>query len=847
MQCTSWKCLNDSSLGRARDNFIVFGFRLFLLPMLVLVFSSTLSASERVNESVIDFHLPQQALSSALIEFAEQADLTLIFPDQLVRGKRSKAVSGFSTPRKAINEMLVGTGLEPDFSRHNFHTIKILREGEGMKSKNKIGLFGAFAAAFAGPASYADETAAGRLSLDEVIVTAQKRQESVQDIPLAVTYVDGNELTNAGIENVLDLQSLVPNLQVSIAAGMPRIYIRGIGLTSFAMGSEPSVALHADGAVISRPSAQVSSFFDIERLEVLRGPQGSLYGRNATGGSINIHTRRPTDELEGYVDVTAGNYDLQELETAIGGTLVEGKVLGRAAFKMQKRDGYGENLFDGRDLDDEDLSAFRLGLAYVGSDSFDAFLSLTHFETDAAGDYHYLGQARTDITPREIAQGGEPAPDIRDNNSENTIGGSKDFDSATLHLQWDLTEDISLKSITNYLDYVRKARTDLNGTPVQFYANNQFESSEHYSQEFQLNWDGENHTTLFGLYYFHEDIDASITIDGPPPYTNVLNRPFLQFEGQQESDSYAAFWNTNWSLNEQWSITTGLRYSKDKKQDVGSRTIPTGVVFPIARKDSWDDWTPTLGVEYAFSDDLLFYLKASEGYKTGVMNIGNNSPSVDPEAIMSLEGGIKSQWWDNRLQINAAVFDSTIEDLQVQRPVDGNLITVNAAEADIRGIELESVALLSESLTLKLNAAYLDAEFSEFITQNTTFQPGVDIDLKGNPLPNSPKTQVDLTLEHVANLSDFDIQSRFQVVYTDERWFNEFKEDISYQESTTVINANALVTFPDERWTLNLWGRNLTDEEIISHINVTSSAIGHALLATLMEPRTYGVTLAYDF
>jgi iron complex outermembrane receptor protein len=327
----------------------------------------------------------------------------------------------------------------------------------------------------------------------------------------------------------------------------------------------------------------------------------------------------------------------------------------------------------------------------------------------------------------------------------------------------------------------------------------------------------------------------------------VLNRPFLQFEGQQQSDSYAAFWNTSWRLNDQWTLTTGLRYSEDEKQDVGSRTIPTGVIFPIARNESWDDWTPTIGLEYLFSDDVLLYFKASEGYKTGVMNIGNNSPAVDPETIVSFEAGIKSQWWDNRLQVNLAVFDSTIEDLQVQRPINGNLITVNAAEADTRGIEFESVALLGESLTLNLNAAYLDAKFSEFITQNTTFDPGVDINLKGNPLPNSPRTQVDLALEHSAALNGLDIQSRLQVVYTDERWFNEFKEDIAYQEATTVINANALVTFPNERWTLNIWGRNLTDEEIISHVNVTSSAIGHALLATLMDPRTYGVTVGYEF
>ena len=209
MQCTSWKCLNDSSLGRARDNFIVFGFRLFLLPMLVLCSSTTLSASERVNESVIDFHIPQQALSSALIEFAEQADLTLIFPDQLVQGKWSKSVSGLSTPRRAINEMLVGTGLEPDFSRHNFHTIKILREGEGMKSKNKIGLFGAFAAAFAGSTMVHGQEKSGA-SIDEILVTGSNIQRSGFEAISPVQVMNRDEMLAEGAKTITDFAINLP-------------------------------------------------------------------------------------------------------------------------------------------------------------------------------------------------------------------------------------------------------------------------------------------------------------------------------------------------------------------------------------------------------------------------------------------------------------------------------------------------------------------------------------------------------------------------------------------------------------------------------------------------------------
>ncbi len=815
------------------------------LFLLLNFYSMTLMA-ETVMEREFKFSIPQQEAKEALIAFAEQADLTLVFPDEVVHGKSANALVGAFPRQKGIELMLKCTGLVAVFSK-NVLIISMAEKSKKIKANMKQSKISKFFMAAAATSSACGAAASDTLVLEEVVVTAQKRQESVQEIPLAVTSMSGDDLAQTGIDNILDLQSMAPSLQISIAAGIPRVYIRGIGLTSFAMGGEPSVAFHVDGAVISRPSAQISSFFDVERIEVLRGPQGSLYGRNATGGSINVHTRRPTEETEGYAEFTAGDYNLLEFEGAVSGTLVDENILGRLALKTEKRDGFGENLLDGNDLDDADSKSARLGFSYIGSDDFDAFLSLTHFESDAAGDFHNLGQANPLITPPEIAMGGQIAPNIRDSNSEVDIGGDSEIDSATLELQWQLSDNISLKSLSNFFDFTRNARTDLNGTPVQFFGNFQFESSEHYSEELQLTWDGDNHSSLFGLYYFEEDIDASITIEGPPPYTEILNRPFIRFAGQLESESYAAFWNTSWKLNDLWSITTGLRYSKDTKQDTGSTTTPPGAVIPIAREETWDDWTPTLGVEYTFSDDVLLYFKASEGYKTGVMNLGNAGPPVDPETIVSFEAGIKSQWWDNRMQINAAVFSSTIEDLQVQRPINGNLITVNAAEADIRGLEVESTVLLSDSLTLKLNAAYLDTEFTDFITQNTTFAPNVDVDLSGNPLPNAPELQGDLSLEHKLYVGEHSIQSRVQAVYTDERWFNEFQEDISYQEATTTFNANVLLTSSDERWTLNFWGRNLSDEEIISHINITSSAIGHARAATLLSPRTYGATIGYNF
>ncbi|GAB3114681.1 TonB-dependent receptor [Aestuariicella hydrocarbonica] len=700
------------------------------------------------------------------------------------------------------------------------------------------------------PTTWAEKS----IALEEVIVTAQKRETSLQDTAIAVSSMSGESLSEERITSVLDLQSQAPSLQVSTALGTARVYIRGIGLTNFASGGEPSVAFHVDGAVISRPSAQISGFYDLERIEVLRGPQGSLYGRNATGGSLNIITKRPTELFEGYANATVGNYDLLELQGAVSGTLIDNQLLGRLAFRTEDRDGFGENIFSGKDVDDVNNESYRLGLTYIGSDKLEAFLSISHYESDDAGDaFHMLGGGNPSVLPPEIAMGGEIARDPRDLNTEVDISAQKEIDSYTLEVSGDVSDNVSIKSISNYLEMERSSDTDLNGTPVVLLGNLSEESSEHYSQELQLNWDGQQHTTMFGLYYFHEDMAGLQYFPGSLGH-QLAGRPLIVFDGEQESKSWAAFVNSTWHVNEVWSINAGLRYSRDKKSDTGYTVLagPPGLIPPVTvlidREDEWDAWTPKLTVEYTPRDGLFFFATASKGYKTGVMNIGNAGDPVDPEFIESYEIGMKSQWWDDRLQFNATLFNATVEDLQVQRPIGGTLVTVNAAEAETRGIEIESIVRLTEGLTGKLNIAYVDAEFNEFLTQNSTFAPGVDISLKGNSLPNSPEFNTDLSFEYEFDvIANWSAKFKVQGVYTSERWFNEFQEDIAYQDETFVVNANLVLRSDDERWSINLWGRNITDEEIISHINVGSAALGFMRTATLQEPATYGATLGYRF
>ncbi len=685
--------------------------------------------------------------------------------------------------------------------------------------------------------------------LEEVTVTAQKKQETLQTVPIAISAFSGEMIDNAGIQDVIDLQSMVPSLQVSTYNGGARVFIRGIGLVSFAPGAEPSVAYHVDGAVVAQPAAQVGTYYDIERIEVMRGPQGSLYGRNATGGNINVITRRPDAEFGGNLNLTGGNHELLQADGMLTGPLVNDQLLGRVAFSAVDRDGYGTNLFNDEPVDNQEAQSIRTSLSYVGSENFDAFLTYTHNkEDDANYVIHAFGPGNPNVKPTEVAQGGVLAPDPRDFNTELVPSNNKELDSVTLELTWSLSDSLSLKSLSNYLDYKSDTVTDLGATAVQFLGSTAVQESEHYSQELQLTWEGEKHSTLFGLYYFNEDYHSDVQILGPPVFTNVLKRPFVNFYGDLTSDSYAAYWNTTWRFNSQWALKGGLRYSADSKDDQGFQQLPTGAPTDLARDDNWDAWTPTTTLEYTPSDELMFYATISRGYKTGVINVGTTGDPVDPEYILNYEIGMKSQWWDQRLQVNTAVFYDTIDDLQVQRPENGTLITLNAAEAETSGIEFEGIALLTDALTANLNLAYVNAEFVDFETANPTTAPGTQVNLKGNPLPNAPEVQADLSLEYAWDMTDnWSVNARLQGVYTDERWFNEFQEAISYQDDTFSTNANILIASGDGHWTLNLWGRNLTDEDIITHVNVGSATLGFLRVGTFYDPRTYGATLGYTF
>jgi len=429
--------------------------------------------------------------------------------------------------------------------------------------------------------------------IEEVIVTAQKRQESSQDIGLAVTALDSDRLINADVNNIQDLQNMAPSVQIGESFGFAQVMVRGIGTDNPFAGGDPSVGMHFDGVVTGQSSAQFGSLFDIDRVEVLRGPQGTLYGRNTTGGSVNVITNKPTEDLSGYARATLGNYDRKKFEAAIAGPLSD-HIQGRLAIRSVDRGGYGENIANGDDIDNADQQSIRGQLHWDISDTMDLRLAIeTHEEDDA----NYIPKFRAPSYNPAPLPALEPQPtsgvrasDPRDINSNVNLQNKREQSSYTLEYNWDINESLSLVSITNYQDFEKVPQADFDMTAEDFYIWSESFETEQISEELRLNFEGDKARGLVGLYYYKEEISSDnrldldlvpqFVIDGNPGLSgcgfddNVSNQIvgvpvddlcFL-FRGTSDTEAYAAFANVAYDLAENWTLNVGARYSYENKE-----------------------------------------------------------------------------------------------------------------------------------------------------------------------------------------------------------------------------------------------------------------------------------------
>jgi iron complex outermembrane recepter protein len=695
--------------------------------------------------------------------------------------------------------------------------------------------------------------------LEEIVVTAERREGSVQTTAASITALSGDNLVERGLSDLQSLSTAVPNVNVGELFGQARIAIRGVGFEASNPTFEARVAYHLDGVYISRPAAAAAAFFDVERVEVLRGPQGTLYGRNATGGAVNVISRKPTDALSGYLDLTLGNYSLLETQGALSGSLSD-TVSARVAFRTRDRDGYGENIVTGSDIDDAQARSVRASVHWQPGDVFDMTLTADHHvEDDHAYGVHYFGPGSPTLVPRGLALGGIAAANLRDVANERDPANDREFSGSTLRARWDLG-DITLSSLTSYRLSEYTTATDVDGTSYELSRYIQNEESTQRTQEFQLQGEHDNSRWTLGAFLFDEKIDGSVTfglnsiiLGG----ADQLRQGYL-IKGNLQTKSAALFGEYTQDIGERLSLTLGARYSRDEKEiddlyqlDFVRPYSPSNPPIPSrpprSADDAFDSFTPKFTIDYNFTVDTFGYLTVAKGFKSGGFNLGDNSPAYEPEEIWNYETGIKSTVLDGRLRNNVSVFYYDYKNLQVNKVETTVVVIENAAESMVYGAEWELYVLPTDSLSLDLAVSWLHSEYDDYMTADPARLALGVLDLSGNQLPQSPELTVNFGAEYVWTLQAGDLKVRGEYRWVDDVYFTAFNTATAYQEANDTANAFVSFDHAGGHWGASAFVRNLTDETVIATSTPGTTLVGAPAVGTLMPPRTYGVRLTYKF
>lgn len=726
--------------------------------------------------------------------------------------------------------------------------------------------------------------------LEEIVVTAQKRAENVQDAPVAIAVVTGEAIERFNLDDIGALAGATPSLVYSEAGGEAQLYIRGIGSNIFSIGVDQSVATHIDGVYIGRSNMGLTQFLDIERVEILRGPQGTLYGRNATGGAINILSRGPTDEFTGYGSLLLGSFDRVDFRGAVSGPIAEG-LSGRLAVRRLKDDGYTKDL-DPRGtnkIDDNDLSAIRGSLRWKGE-------SVT---ANLIAEYSEFENGNTSIYPIDDAGlaesfGAVPTRDIHKTRNNTPSFHKWQTGGLTGNLDWSINDSTNLSLILGYRDWDSDFLFNTDGTEVEITRSSFVYSSEQLSAELRLSGEQGWGRWLVGAYWFDEDKFGGLGLvrAGFTPPAALGPRSFI-FRADGTGEAKALFGQIDFLLSSQWTLSAGLRYSDERKTDLlrQSLLLPDnellGLFTPNVIPDatpattrnvsrSWDAWTPRIGLEYRPADDRLFYLTYSEGFKSGGFNdLSVVNPPFDPEYIDSIELGAKTEWLDGKLRFNASVFHYDYSDLQVSVFASTGSITTtfttNAAEATVKGLEFDVLARPIPALQIAASVALLDATYDRFVTpygsctaanvaldSRCTGRVGLPrlIDVAGNKLNNAPEFKGSLSIGYDIGLASGDRLSLQSALSHQGRvYFLPANTEVMSQAAYTLLDLRVGYEHRDGNLSVGAFVKNATDEKYFHNIvQFTSTsdarkdifAIGNAL-GYPAPGRQWGVEVTYKF
>jgi iron complex outermembrane receptor protein len=707
----------------------------------------------------------------------------------------------------------------------------------------------------------------------EILVTADRRAASIQDVPISITALSGDTLQAAGIRGTEQLSDLTPGLLVQRSV-VGKISIRGVGNENYTISGDPGVAVHTDGVYVARAAAGLFDLYDVDRVEVLRGPQGTLYGRNATGGVINVIPNAPTEELGARVAAEYGNYDMFRVEGMLNAPLGDGWAV-RLSGLGHWRDGFTVNTNAGAAargfgrLDSKDVFALRGQLAYNDGGPFTARLSVEHMnDRSNLPAYKYLN--RPDALPTSDFGGFGPG-DLRRVNQAfeaaipgtgRSVGTDDEFfltrqTGVSLHLGYDFG-GVALSSITGW----RKTRfnwfNDGDGADIFFVNYIQQDRNEQFSQELTLASQGDGPLQwLVGGFYFKETGSSFIAL----PFPFGADLPFyIAIDGTARTEAVAAFGELRWQATDRLRLTLGARYNHETRNAAYDYEINFGDPF-VATPDlsaTFNAFTPRFVIDYDASDAVNLYASATRGFKSGGFNLLAIQPGFAPEDVWAFEAGIKTRTADRRLTLNANVFYDAYKNMQVGQIVNLQSVLTNAAKSRIYGAEVEMNARPVDGLELGGTIAWLNARYQRFCTGDPTrpaapISPGCDaanpIDLTGNTLPRSPEFVATGTISYTFDLGNAGkLNLRGDARYQSQMFFTQFNRPLVSQGGFATANAAITWTDRSDRYSLGGFVQNLTNKTFFTEV-LESGAFNPQLVgqAYVAPPRTYGVRASARF
>ncbi len=736
--------------------------------------------------------------------------------------------------------------------------------------------------------------------LEEVIVTAQKREENLQETPISVTAFTGEAIEALGFRQSVDITAQTPNFSVGYPngdTGVPAPFIRGVGLNDFGVLNQGPIAAYTDQSYISSNAAQIFQLLDVERVEVLRGPQGTLYGRNATGGAVNFVSRKPTLEWDGWARAGAGSWGSRKIEGAFGGPLGENTAF-RAAILKNDSDGWLKNRFTGNDQQGLDELAWRVLLESQATDNLNLLFNVHGGKTESdSPQYRHLGvwtEAGSEVNCDSAASRAGQCVDIFGYSEEiayTTLNGidvpatpgydegsydfeeknDTDFLGVSLTLNW-TAGDYVITSITSWdeIDDFRPEETD--DGPNNILTGELAVDQETFSQELRITWQDDKWSWIAGLYYLNDEATDNTAFDllrdlRPEYIGNNADCPsapagnpggfcaekfvYKSKSGtDQEITSTALYFDASVNLTDQLKLSGGLRYT-DEEIDHGSlyfydepeAGFPSQAGFPDTASNDFQNVSGRVLLDYQMNDDMLLYGGVASGFKAGgIQSTSDGISPYDEEELISYEVGFKTMLADGRIRFNGSFFHYDYSDLQVFAFVVvggiGFSTISNAADATNYGAEFELQWLPNDNLFINLGLGLLNTEYEDFVIDSGDFS--------GNDITMSPEVTINGLISYdipLNNNSVVTLQTDFN--YQDEVWFDALNNPLLSEDDYWLWNARVSWASSDEKWEVAAFGRNLGNEEYMVYaFDLSFFGFNEEMLGS---PRAYGIEATYRY